>query len=643
MTITTADIEQSLAEKIASFVYPSESSSESIFDFDVKIARGWPPAAELNADLTAASPLAWITVNQKSGMTRDKTRYGRGWIPSRTQSDIGITAKTSNGVLQFNGVATASGVAGAVVDDVAYPVYVSIGDTATLVAQKIGAQIREVGRSTIVTTGSSLLNSSARTFYAKISSNISIERELCRIEEGFCISLFAPSIAYRDTLESGVMTALLAGDELLRDVDSGPLKFVKRDAIDSSLNEGLYRLDLIWTFEYGWTETQAVAPTLWPVGVVNDAWAFGVLGTYTPPKAPPIGAIRFDAWYDMTNTIDQQCAVALSDGQWEYRLPANSSIMTDGSVTWPTATQDSIDLEITAALSAGLSFWAFDSYLPSNTLSSALSLYLSSNKRGNLQFCMLGQSSNWGDLSGVDGYSPALHRDIDLMSNDFYFTVLDGRPLYLMLDANSGQLSELPSGISGAVSYIRSRVGHETGKDPYIVYLSGAALQDYDNTTAANSAGADASGAYCTPRLNGATQPYSSLTAAAAADWSARAASGFPMMPTAMAGWDQRPLIKNPQAFYPLDPSLNVEDYYETATPDALADHVASMAEFIQSTSSTTCGAGLLYAWNEFAEGGWIAPTYLASGSNDERVSAVGSAIQKLEQETLYPELPIIT
>lgn len=643
MTITTPDIEQSLAAKIASFIYPNESSGGSIFGFDVKIARGWPPAVELNVDLTAKSAIAWITVNQKSGMARDKTRYGQSWTPCRVQSDIGITAKTSSGVLQFNGIASASGVAGAVIDDVAYPVHVSIGDTATLIAQKIGAQIQAVGHSTITTTGASLLNSSARTFYAKTASNISIERELCRVEDGFCVSLFAPSITYRDTLESSVMTALLTGGDLLPDVDCGPLKFIKRDAIDASLNQGLYRLDLIWTFEYGWTETQSVAPTLWPVGVVNDAWAFGVLGTYTPPKASPIGAIRFDAWYDMANTIDQQCAAALSDEQWEYRWPANASVTTDGSVMWPTSTQDSIDQEIMAALSAGLSFWAFDSYSPSNTLSSALSLYLSSEKRGNLQFCMLGQSSNWSDPSGVDGYSATLHRDIDLMSDDFYFTVLDGRPLYLMLDANSAQLSGLPSGLNGAVSYIRSRVSQGTGKDPYIVYLSGAAFQDYDNTTAANSVGADASDAYCTPRLNGATQPYSSLAAAAEADWSARAASGFPMMPTAMAGWDQRPLIKNPQAFYPLDPSLSLEDYYETATADALAAHVANMADFIQSTSSATCGAGLLYAWNEFAEGGWIAPTYLASGSNDERVSALGSAIQKLEQETLYPLLPIIT
>ena len=299
----------------------------------------------------------------------------------------------------------------------------------------------------------------------------------------------------------------------------GPAIFVSRELEDKGENANLYGLTLTWTIEAGLYEVQKTLPALWTVSVLNETYTIGDQSVIEPSVKPRLGAIRFDAWQNMSNAIDQQCAMALSGGKWNDRLPVNSQIGADKRVTWSTVTQDMMDEEIAAALRCGLSFWAFDSYDPNDQMSSALNLYLSSEKNDNLKFCMIGQSSNWSDTESKDGYSAALLRDIDLMGHEDWLRVQDQRPVYFVLDATDKQISSLPEGMYGAITYIRENVKKETGYNPYIVYMSSASFQDYDNTIMAASIGADAASEYCCPRLNGTPQAYSSLASDAEADW----------------------------------------------------------------------------------------------------------------------------
>ena len=254
---------------------------------------------------------------------------------------------------------------------------------------------------------------------------------------------------------------------------------------------------------------------------------------------------------------------------------------------------------------------------------------------------MLGQTSNWGD----DGHDqPSLLRDISMMTQPGYMTVLGNRPLYLVLDSSSAQAAGLPpGGIPAAITLVRQQVQAAGGGDPYIVWLSGAALMDYSNIAAAQTAGADASGAYAAPELNGSDQPFASLTATARRDWAARAASSFPMIPTAMSGWDQRPLIQNPQPFYPIGSSLTLQSYYDTATAKEVGDHIVEMVDYIVSNAAA-CPAqvGLVYAWNELAEGGWLMPTYSSDGPDAQRVAAVGAALVAAVQQSTVPSIDLI-
>ena len=441
------------------------------------------------------------------------------------------------------------------------------------------------------------------------------------------VSLWCADPVTRDDLASLIDSSLSLIDWLeLADGSSGQLLYRGSTVVDTAENANLYRRDLLYTVEYPTMVFRTSSAMLFGCGNLADEVAAvpGSSNAAGEGAVPLLGAIRFDAWYDPQDVIDQQCAAALSSGAWTDRLPPNA-VLTGTGVAWPLADQQTLDAEIETAVGAGLAFWAFDSYLPTDGLSRALSLYLTSSLREKLQFCMLGQSSNWADPQTTSGYSAVLQRDVAMMAEAGYLTVLNGRPVYFVLDASAEQLALLPQGgVAGAIAIVRQEAIIRGVGDPYIVWLSGAALQDFDNVAVARAVGADAAGAYACPRLSGSPQPYAALVAATEQDWQNRAAAGYSMVATAMTGWDQRPLIETPQPFYPLPSGSSNLNYYESGTPADIASHVLQLRDFtILNSAACPSGLGLIYAWNELVEGGWIMPTRGDGGSDTLRTDAL--------------------
>lgn len=630
-----SDVENALCNLVEQAIYPGGLSLPSVSGTLVKIYRGWPTNKALNSDLS--NGYQTVTVFSREHSTRDTSRYGRMWrtisatAPTLTVDIIGDTAS-------FGGTGGAGQTAGLTVDGVAYSRTLVASDTPATVAAMFATLVPAA-----TAAGASVTVANARLVGEVVGSGTAI-METRRQEQGIMISVWCSTPAGRDVLASSVDNSLSDIDWFdLADGTVARLQYRETFETDTSENANLYRRNLNYLVEYPTTLVMSGAQMLFGVGTLGGSGpevGFGCVVSPAKLVVPPLGAIRFDAWYDPANAIDQQCAAALSLVAYQDRLPPGSSIVNDVA-SWPVATQTTMDAEIAAALQAGLSFWAFDSYQPGDTLSLALQLYLSSSLRTRLGFCMLGQTSNWGN-GGQD--QPSLLRDITMMTQSGYMTVLGDRPLYLVLDSSAAQDAGLPAGgIPAAIAFVRQQVQAAGGGNPYIVWLSGAALADYSNVTAAQLAGADASGAYAMPRLDGSEQPYSSLTAVARADWLARATSGYPMIPTAMSGWDQRPLIETPQAFYPISSGLNLSDYYDPPTSPELGAHVVEMVDYLV-TNAAACPAqiGLIYAWNELAEGGWLMPTYTPAGPDAQRVAAVGAALAAAIQQSSVPQINLI-
>lgn len=630
-----SDVESALCSLIEGVVYPNGVINGSVTATVVKIYRGWPSNRTLNSDLGSGSDT--VTVFSSDHSTHNTSRYGRSW---QTVSVVAPTiAGTVDGqTVTLAGTCMVGQTVGLIVDGVAYARPVLATDTIETIASALALQIPDA-----TAQGSLIQVATTRVTVRVVGSGTSI-METRRQEQGVMISVWSATPAARDVLCSTIDQKLSATDWFpLVDGSSARLRYRETFETDISENANLYRRNLNYSVEYPTTVTMSSSQMAFGIGRLSVPGAtvgFSCLEPSVRLVIPPLGAIRFDAWYDPANAIDQQCAIALSPSAYNFRLPSNA-VLENGVASWPLATQATMDAEIAAALQAGLSFWAFDSYQPDDSLSLALQLYLSSASRGRLRFCMVGQTSNWG-AGGED--QPPLLRDIRMMTQTDYMTVLDGRPLYFAIDASAAQTAGLPAGgVAEAILTIRRQVQLAGGKNPYIVWLSGAALADYSNVEAAQAAGADAAGAYAVPRLNGAEQPYGALTRAAADDWLARSKTGFSMVPTAMSGWDQRPLIETPQSFYPISSSLTLGNFYETATSDALADHVADLVRYIVAhPDSCPAQIGLVYAWNELAEGGWLMPTYKKQGSDAGRCAAIGDALSLAVTQSTKPDITLI-
>ena len=632
-----SDVEEAICAQILSAAYPVGVEGGSATGMPVKIYRGWPANKTLNADLLAGTQT--VTVFSQTNSTRDTSRYGRIW---RTigQTTPNLTISISGNIATVAGGGGSGQSIGLIVDGIAYAYSLTNTDTPQSAAQALATLIPSASIEGCVITviGAAVLQ-------GRVVGSSTAEMETRRQVQGFMVSVWCPTPGGRDSLAAVIDTALANVDWLpLSDGTVGRLLYHGTVETDESEIANLYRRNLNYTVEYPTTLRMSGAQMLFGLGTLSGTGpevGFSCLAAPPALVVPPLGAIRFDAWYDPANPVDQQCAAALSPSSYNARLPSNAAVA-QGTASWPLATQAVMDFEISAAVQAGLSFWAFDSYQPDDTLSLALRLYLSSTMRSNLRFCMLGQASNWGE-GGED--QPSLLRDIAMMTQPGYMTVLDGRPLYLVLDASATQEAGLPTGgIAAAIMLVRNQVRAAGANDPYIVWLSGAALIDYSNIQAAQAAGADAAGSYATPHLTGAPQPFSSLVAAAQEDWSARISAGFAMVPTAMTGWDQRPLIANPQPFYPLSSNLSMQNYYETPSDEAIGSHVVDLINVVNGNPAA-CPAqiGLIYAWNELAEGGWLMPTYSPSGADLGRVTALANAITVAKTASMKPQIALIT
>jgi len=95
-----------------------------------------------------------------------------------------------------------------------------------------------------------------------------------------------------------------------------------------------------------------------------------------------------------------------------------------------------------------------------------------------------------------------------------------------------------------------------------------------------------------------------------------------------MGGWDRRPRIETPVPWERdgADPGDGSERYYESPSPVELAAHLQDAISWVSKhPKAAAVNTVLIYAWNEYDEGGWIAPTLL---EGDARVRAMGNMLR---------------
>lgn len=341
---------------------------------------------------------------------------------------------------------------------------------------------------------------------------------------------------------------------------------------------------------------------------------------------PAIGAIRYDAWDAPTSGLTQAEQAALSQAAYKHRAPFWASVAGD-AVTLPAATQQRMDDEIAQAVAAGLAFWAFLGWDPADPANAALNLYRSSSRRGDIGFCMI---ENMQGLYYLGTWLPNVARTVALMAEPGYRKVFGTRPL-LFINAMSDTDIVARFGSMGATATVLDGIRDQCALagmgDPYIVMMDGwhvraASLAGY---------GADAISSYAALGQIAAPTPYVSL-AAAAEQWRIDAAAeGVHVVPPLTFGWDYRPRIGGNPAWFGGEATGDPSAYWLAPTADEIARHAADAVAWLRANEpDAPAQIAIAYAWNEFTEGGWLCPTFLAGqpAGDTARIAALATVLK---------------
>lgn len=327
------------------------------------------------------------------------------------------------------------------------------------------------------------------------------------------------------------------------------------------------------------------------------------------PTRASVGAIRWDAWGngEVTRIMEQ----ALGPSQFQARLPWFADVQGDGKVHINGNRQEVMDQEITLAANAGLDYWAFVLYPEQDSMSTALKLYLKSAKRQQIGFCLILHNA-----LGVDEeqWPKERARALALLREPGYKTVLNGRPLVYSFQADVGRVADYRQAAQAA------------GMKPYCVFMGWDPVGDFRNV---EKQGFDAVSAYASPSADASYAQLCQRTEDSF--WKKAAAAKVPYVPVLTTGWDKRPRQVHTVPWEEGQSHLSQKIFPSTATPAEIVAHLKHALEFVRGHKDV-CRANtiIVYAWNEHDEGGWLCPTWRATGIPDNsRLEAISELLRK--------------
>jgi len=329
---------------------------------------------------------------------------------------------------------------------------------------------------------------------------------------------------------------------------------------------------------------------------------------------PIVGAIRWDAWTGggVTTVVEK----TLGPKQFHFRLPWFAEVIGENEVKIDGSPEGVMDREIDWAADAGLDYWVFG--LPPQTggirsMGVALSQYLASPKRGRINFCLI--------LGGVlkvneDHWPAERDRIIRLLREPGYQTVLGGRPLIYVFWGGEypwKRFAEFQEAIRAE------------GLNPYYTFMGWWPGADYRNVSPKGfDAVSNYAAAHDKPR-------FADLVGHVEHRYWKRAVDGDTRyIPLVTSGWDKRPRQANLVPWEEGAEYRTQKVFPAQPTPAELAAHLRNAITFVNEHPEVCeARAIIIYAWNEYDEGGWIAPTRGADGNpNTERLDAIRTVLE---------------
>lgn len=313
-----------------------------------------------------------------------------------------------------------------------------------------------------------------------------------------------------------------------------------------------------------------------------------------------IGAIRWDAWYGhdgKEKSIISQVEKTLSPKEFHYRAPFFAKVTEEGKIEIPEYTQEIFDKEMEYAIDAGLDYFAFLMY--SDDMKKAREFYKTSKYNDQVKMCCI-------ISPGQDIFNKEI---IELFKQDYYMTVLDGRPLlYIYVESN-----EALAKVENEIARYRTFCKEAGIKDPYVGVMTSNPEKVYDSYGDA----AARYGVSCSTNI-----PFAQLAEKAKGMWNIGKTACGQVIPNVTFGWNTVPRYKNPVSWMSAG-----NNYAVDATEDELYQLVKDAYTFnAENKDATLVNTITIYAWNEHDEGGWICPTIECDKDGNQLFNDDGTA-----------------
>jgi len=351
-----------------------------------------------------------------------------------------------------------------------------------------------------------------------------------------------------------------------------------------------------------------------------------------------VGAIRWDAWVGdrwsagleierILSGIPQRDPHAAATTDYHFRVPWFGVIQPDNKVLARYSDMLTVEREIRYAKAAGIDYWAPVWYGDQNSEGGALhrNLWVKSLQRNALQWCHTFDGNFRGAVG--DWTTPAQKKLIaDMVAIDFksdaYVKTKSGRPVFYIHDADAGY--------SVCVRALYAECAAQGIPEPFVVIGTFSQNTEVINQVA-DACRASGISSYVVAGNNDIT--YAENSKMERERWSVWNNCNGVAIPTVTAGWDNRPRYFCGCPWY-----KNIEDlrnsWIQYPTPVELQQQVVEAIEFSKSNhKATDFKSIMIYAWNEYDEGGFIAPTLFeirdkANNGRPLKLDAINRALQ---------------
>ncbi|MBD3235210.1 MAG: T9SS type A sorting domain-containing protein [Candidatus Eisenbacteria bacterium] len=312
--------------------------------------------------------------------------------------------------------------------------------------------------------------------------------------------------------------------------------------------------------------------------------------------AVDVGVIRWDAWVGDLATPGWEAEESLGPSEFHWKAPFYSILASDHQILARATTQEIIDAELQYACEAGIDYFAYI-YYP-DALGTARELHFTSSRREDVEFAIIIEPGRWSQdfvsLLASDYFAKSYYKTVRIERVE--------RPLLFLFDCDASTASY--------VSSLRAACDDAGINPPYVVAMRPCAGVDWD-----------ARGDYAIFGANG--EPFASLAARAVDTWNSHRVAGHRVVPLVTSGWDPRPrmVTRNPVPWT----SPPTSSYAQPGTAEEIADHLQDGLDWVAANPGyAEADAVLVYAWNEFSEGGWVCPT---KGEGDARLEAIAATL----------------